>query len=212
MPLPQDNRQFELGNFTGFKTYGLCRVAESFKTLRAAHIVRPVRGSCFAVLDDPEAIDDRGARKPAASGIPPADTSKLTIPRDRNNNFTIGEDGAILECTDVTLEAGQSLWFHWAFARFDWSPSNDFAMFNAYAEGHIDDGPTYAVVLQESLELESMNRWYSDWRVHAWRPARKFHGTLRWIVSNGLSTSLPEHTSGSSARPSALLIDGIDIG
>lgn len=212
MPLPQNNQNFEQGDFGGFTTYGICQIAKDFGAWNHMHTYLPVSGKFFAVLDDPRAIQGDGTRTPEAAAYPPANTSHLTLAPDADNRTTLGTNGAILECADVTIAQGQTLWFHWAFARFDWSPGNDFALFEAYASGQLDRPPTHRIALAQSLELERVNQWYTGWQAYAWRPATPFTGTVRWTVSNGMSSSIPIPRPGADARPSALLLDCIHIG
>lgn len=211
MSVPQRNQVFQQGEFQGYRTYGICRIAKSFSTFQEAHVYQPVRGEYFALLDDPKHIDGDGVRTPRLGDPPAADTSRWVLSPDADNRTTLGVDGAILECADMTIEAGQALWFHWAFARFDWSPANDFAMFAAFKDGDTEQTPGFKVCLAQSIELERQNRWYTDWQVFSWRPAERFQGTIQWIVSNGMSTSLPLPRPGGGARPSALLIDCVDL-
>ncbi|HQU28661.1 MAG TPA: hypothetical protein PKZ24_05855 [Nitrospirales bacterium] len=211
MAVPQDNRFFQRGGFEGFTTYGLCQIVTSFEAYRGVHTFHPVRGEFFAVLDDPRKIDGDGARKKTSRGPKPADTSYLSLSVDSDGRTTVGADGAMLECANVKIDAGKSLWFHWAFSRFDWSPGNDFAVFEAYDGNGTHGSPVYRQLLTQSLDLEKTSQWYSDWRVCAWRPDTNFSGTLRWVVSNGLSTSTGLPRPGGAARPSALLIDCVEI-
>ncbi len=211
MPLPQQNEHFENGDFQGYRTYGICQVAKCFTAFHEIHTFSPVSGSYFAVLDDPRSIDGDGARTAEAAGYPPADTGAWRITPDADGRTTLGKDGAILECRSVRITPGQALWFHWAFLRFDWSPANDFAVFAAYADDKVDQPSTYQAILAQSLELERQNRWYTDWQAFSWRPQTPFSGTLRWIASNGISTSIPLPRPGADARPSALLLDCITI-
>lgn len=209
MPLPNDNRHFQRGDFDGYATHGKCKIAESFKTLHRNHTFQPVRGKFFAQLDDPLDITPKGVRKPG--GVPPANLSHLTIKPDSAGRITRGVDGSVLECPNVTIKSGQALWFHWAFARFDSPPYNDFAMFAAYLPGDVDFvNPVFDTCLVQSLVLESQARSYTDWQAYSWRPEKEFFGTLRWIVANGISTTNGS-TVGGSARPSALLIDCIEL-
>ena len=134
MPLPTTNSYFQDGTLQGFTTEGTVRIVESFDAIHGAHHFCPVRGAHFIVLDDPSKIDGDGARKPAPGDPTPADTTRFTFTPDADNKTTLGVDGAILECRNVLIQPGQTLWFHWAFARFDWSPANDFALFVAYED------------------------------------------------------------------------------
>lgn len=211
MSLPTTNQHFEQGDFRGFTTYGICQVAKDFRAWRDVHTFAPVSGRFFAVLDDPRDVTGDGARTATAAAYPPADTAHYTLSPDADHRTTFGADGAILECCDCTIAPGQSLWFHWAFARFDWSPANDFALFEAYECGDLTKPPTTRILLAQSIELEQMNRWYTDWHACAWRPQTPFNGTVRWVVSNGMSTSNPWPSPGANARPSALLLDCIKI-
>jgi hypothetical protein len=212
MPLPTTNSYFQDGTLQGFTTEGTVRIVESFDAIHGAHHFCPVRGAHFIVLDDPSKIDGDGARKPAPGDPKPADTTRFTFTPDADNKTTLGVDGAILECRNVLIQPGQTLWFHWAFARFDWSPANDFALFVAYEDGRTDGPPAYTCVLAESLVLERQTRWFTDWQAFSWRPATPFNGTLQWIVSNGISTTLPVPRPGGNARPSALLLDCVELG
>ncbi len=211
MPLPRHNAHFEQGDFRGYTTKGICQIAKQFSAFNESRVYLPVSGSYFAVLDDPRDIDGDGARTTEAAAYPPADTTQWSLTPDADGRTTLGSDGAILQCEAVTIEPGQALWFHWAFARFDWSPANDFAVFEAYADHALDQPPLYHVTLVQSLELERQNRWSTEWQVYSWRPAMPFTGTVRWIVSNGLSTSIPLPRPGGKARPSALLLDCVKI-
>ncbi len=211
MPLPTTNSYFQDGTLQGFATEGIVRIVQSFDAIHGAHRYSPVRGAHFIVLDDPAKIDGDGARKPDQGDPKPADTTRFTFPPDADGKTTLGVDGAILECREVTIQAGQTLWFHWAFARFDWSPANDFALFAAYNGANTNAPPVFSRRLAESLELERQNRWFTEWQAFAWCPAATFTGTLRWIVSNGLSTALPVPRPGGDARPSALLLDCVEL-
>lgn len=210
MPLVTDNWEFEKGDLCGFMTQGMCMVAQTFDAFRGTYVFHPVSGQFFAVLDDPRRIDGDGARIVNPGDPKPAALSQYTFTPDVSGQTTLAVDGAILECHNVTVEAGQALWFHWAFARFDWSPANDFAMFAAY-DGSTANEPLYKVYLAQSLELERQGRWYTHWEAFSWRPAKRFCGTLRWIVANGISTSIPLPRPGGNARPSALLLDCIAL-
>lgn len=210
MALPADNRHFESGNLTGFVSYGLCSVVKSFEAYRAIHTYHPVSGEFFALLDDPRRISGDGTRALGPGDPKPVSLSHLTFTPDASGQTTVAVDGAVLECRNVTINAGQALWFHWAFARFDWSPANDFALFTAYP-GDNDSEPIYKACLAQSLELERQNRWATNWEAFSWRPTQRFIGTLRWIVANGISTSIPLPRPGGDARPSALLLDCIDL-
>lgn len=211
MPLPKDNRHFERGDFRGFGTQGMCVVAKCYDAYLGAHTFHPVAGNYFALLDDPRRIDGDGVRVLASDDPKPASLSHLSFTPDANSHTTMATDGALLECRNVTIEQGQALWFHWAFARFDWSPANDFAVFAAYEGSATQEPPIYKVCLAQSLELERQNRWYTNWEACSWRPREKFCGTLRWMVANGLSTSVPLPRPGGDARPSALMLDCIDL-
>lgn len=206
-----DNWEFESGDLRGFRTEGLCAVARTFDAFRGTYVFHPVGGQYFAVLDDPRRIDGDGARDLNPGDPKPAALSQYTFTPDVSGQTTLAVDGATLECRNVTVDVGQALWFHWAFARFDWSPANDFAMFAAY-EGSTVDEPVYKVYLAQSLDLERQGRWYTNWEAFSWRPTKKFCGTLRWIVANGISTSIPLPRPGGDARPSALLLDCIVLG
>ncbi|WP_141654399.1 hypothetical protein [Candidatus Nitrospira nitrosa] len=210
MPYLRDNWEFERGDLSGFSTEGLCRVANTFEAFRGTQVFHPVSGNFFAVLDDPRKVDEDGARVVKPRDPMPAALSHLTFTPDVSGQTTLAVDGAILECPDVTIEAGQALWFHWAFLRFDWSPANDFAMFAAYEKGAAQE-PLYKAYLAQSLELERQQRWYTNWEAFSWRPTRRFCGSLRWIVANGISTSIPLPRPGGDARPSALLLDCIAL-
>ena len=211
MPLPHNNRHFEMGQFNGFTTYGICQIEKSFDTFLRTHTFHPVRGDFFALLEDPRKIDGDGVRKLAPGDPQPVDTSHLSFTPDADGRTTLGVDGAILECQQVTIDVGETLWFHWAFTRFDWSPANDFAVFAAYDGGLTDAQPSYREILTQSIELERQSRWYTDWQAFSWRPGTKFSGTLRWIVSNGISTSVALPRPGGDARPCALLIDCVEL-
>jgi hypothetical protein len=211
MPIPNLNSGFQQGRFDGFVTRGPCAVVKSFQTIHASHTFRPVTGDYFAVMDQPEKIDSDGARRLDPGDPPPIDTSAFTFSPDADGKTTLGIDGAMLECQDVRISAGRSLWFHWAFARFDWSPFNDFAVFTAYPDDRVAAPPFYKEVIIQSIDLERQSRWYADWCVFSWRPETDFRGTVRWIVSNGLSQSIPSPRPGANARPSALLLDCIEV-
>lgn len=211
MPLSPHNQHFETGQFDGFITHGLCQIQKSFGTFLSSHTFLPVRGDFFALLEDPRRIDGDGVRKLAPGDPQPVDTSHLSFTPDADGRNTLGVDGAILECQQVTINVGETLWFHWAFTRFDWSPANDFAVFAAYEGDHVDTQPIFKNVLTQTIALERQNRWYTDWQAFSWRPVTKFSGTLRWIVSNGISTSHALPRPGGSARPSALLIDCVEL-
>ena len=185
-------------------------VVKTFDAFRGTHVFYPVSGQFFAVLDDPQRIDGDGSRVISSRHPKPVSLSQYTFTPDVSGQTTLAGDGAILECCDVTIEAGQAVWFHWAFARFDWSPANDFAMFAAY-EGEPTGEPTYKAYLAQSLELERQGRWYTNWEAFSWRPTKRFCGSLRWIVANGMSTSIPLPRPGGDARPSALLLDCIAL-
>jgi hypothetical protein len=211
MPLPTDNRHFERGDFKGFVTQGMCQIAKSFDAFQGTRTFHPVAGDFFALLEDPRRIDGDGVRALGPGDPKPISLSHLTFMPDAAGQTTLANDGAVLECRDVTIEVGQALWFHWAFARFDWSPANDFAVFAAYSEDGDDDLLVFKVCLAQSLELERQNRWSTNWEAFAWRPTTKFTGTLRWMVVNGISTSVPLPRPGGNARPSALLLDCVDL-
>lgn len=210
MPHSIDNWEFERGNLDGFVTRGMCTVATMFDAFRGTQVFHPVSGRFFAVLDDPRKIDGDGARIVSPGDPKPAALSALTFTPDASGQTTLAVDGAVLECPEVTIEVGQTLWFHWAFLRFDWSPANDFAMFAAYERG-VTEEPTYKAYLAQSLELERQQRWYTNWEAFSWRPTTRFCGSLRWIVANGISTSIPLPRPGGDARPSALLLDCIAL-
>lgn len=210
MPQMADNWEFERGDLSGFETQGMCTVVKTFDAFRGTHVFYPVSGQCFAVLDDPRRIDGDGSRVLSPGYPKPISLSQYTFTPDVSGQTTLAGDGAILECRDVTIEAGQALWFHWAFARFDWSPANDFAMFIA-SDGETAGEPTYKAYLAQSLELERQGRWYTNWEAFSWRPTKRFCGSLRWIVANGMSTSIPLPRPGGDARPSALLLDCIAL-
>lgn len=210
MPHLMDNWEFERGDLSGFTTEGLCAVAKTFDAFRGTYVFHPVSGQFFAVLDDPRKIDEDGARVLRQRDPKPASLSQYTFTPDVSGQTTLAVDGAVLECCDVTIKAGQALWFHWAFARFDWSPANDFALFAAY-DRDAQDEPVYKAYLAQSLELERQGRWYTNWEAFSWRPTKRFCGSLRWIVANGISTSIPLPRPGGDARPSALLLDCIAL-
>jgi len=212
MPLPTRNPYFQDGTLDGLVTHGAVRIVESFDAIHHAHRFLPVRGAYLIVLDDPWNIDGDGSRAPAPGDPPPADTSKFSLLPDANGQTTLGVDGAILECREVVLTPGQTLWFHWAFARFDWNPANDFALFTASSGSGAAAQVVCTLPLIQSIELERQSRWYTDWQVCSWRPTEPFSGTLRWIVSNGISTTVPIPRPGGGARPSALLLDCIEVG
>jgi len=210
MPQLTDHWEFERGDLRGFTTEGLCTVVKTFDAFKRTHVFHPVSGQFFAVLDDPRRIDGEGARVLNPGEPNPVSLSQYTFSPDVSGQTTLAVDGATLECRNVTVEVGQALWFHWAFTRFDWSPANDFAMFAAY-EGSAVDEPVYKVYLAQSLDLERQGRWYTNWEVFSWRPTKRFCGSLRWIVANGISTSIPLPRPGGDARPSALLLDCIAL-
>jgi hypothetical protein len=210
MPLPTDNRHFESGNLNGFVTHGMCLVVKSFDAYLSTHTYQPVSGKCFALLEDPRRINGDGVRVLGPGDPKPVSLSHLSFTPDASGQTTMAVDGAILECRNVTINVGQALWFHWAFARFDWSPANDFSMFAAY-EGDTSQIPIYRVYLAQSLDLERQNRWHTNWEAFSWRPTKKFCGRLQWIVANGISTSVPLPRPGGDARPSALLLDCVDL-
>lgn len=210
MPRSMDNWEFEKGNLDGFVTQGLCAVAKTYDAFMGTHVFHPVSGTFFAVLDDPHKVDEDGARVMKPTDPKPAELSHFTFTPDVMGQTTLAVDGAILECPEVTIEAGQALWFHWAFLRFDWSPANDFAMFAVYEKGTAHQ-PLYKAYLAQSLELEHQQRWYTNWEAFSWRPTTRFCGNLRWIVANGISTSIPLPRPGGDARPSALLLDRIAL-
>lgn len=210
MPQSSDNWQFEQGDLSGFVTQGSCTVAKTFDAFKGTYVFHPVSGKYFAVLDDPRRVDGEGARVLRPGDPKPARLAQYTFTPDVSGQTTLAVDGALLECRNVTVEAGQALWFHWAFARFDWSPANDFAMFAAY-EGETTQEPMYKAYLAQSLELERQQRWYTNWEAFSWRPTKRFCGSLRWIVANGISTSIPLPRPGGDARPSALLLDCIAL-
>ena len=211
MPGTTDNWEFERGDLSGFKTQGMCSVVKTFDAFRETYVFHPVSGQFFAVLDDPHRIDGDGSRVVQPGNPKPAALSQYTFTPDVSGQTTLAVDGAVLECCNVTIKAGQVLWFHWAFARFDWSPANDFAMFAAYDQDTQDE-PIYKAYLAQSLELERQGRWYTNWEAFSWRPTTRFCGTLRWMIANGISTSIPLPRPGGDARPSALLLDCIALG
>jgi hypothetical protein len=174
------------------------------------HTYQPVSGNFFALLEDPWRIDGVGMRVFSPGDPKPVSLSHLTFAPDADGRTTMAVDGAVLECRNVTINVGQVIWFHWAFARFDWSPANDFAMFTAY-EGDTSQPPIYRTYLAQSLELERQGRWYTNWEAFSWRPTNRFCGTLQWIVANGISTSVPLPRPGGEARPSALLLDCVGL-
>jgi len=211
MPLPSANSYFQDGTLQGFGTQGAVRIVQSFDAIYGAHRFEPIRGMHFIVLDDPAKIDGDGTRTPSPGDPKPADTRRFTFAPDADGRTTLAADGAILECADVSIQPNQTLWFHWAFTRFDWSPANDFALFAAYHGGHTGGSPTFTCLLAESLQLERQNRWFTEWQAFSWRPTTAFNGTLLWIVSNGISTTIPTPRPGANARPSALLLDGVEL-
>jgi hypothetical protein len=211
MPLPEDNTCFEKGTFEGFATQGLCRVMKEFPAFMNVDQLRPFRGQYVAVLDDPHKIDSDGARRLDPTDPLPADTSPFGFPNDAAGRVTIGVDGAILECRDVTIEAGQAIWFHWRFARFSWSPFNAFALFETSANEMPGTDPVHRAILAQSIQLEDQNVLYTPWTAYAWRPTARFSGTLRWVVSSGFSTTNPSAMGRVSGRPGALLIDSIEL-
>jgi hypothetical protein len=211
MPLSTDNWEFEQGNLDGFVTQGMCMIVKSFDAFRGTQVFHPVSGKYFAVLDDPRKVDEDGSRVMKARDPKPVALSHLTFTPDASGQTTLAVDGAVLECSDVTIEVGQALWFHWAFLRFDWSPANDFAMFAAYDDRETSQELIYKAYLAQSLELERQQRWYTNWEAFSWRPTKRFCGSLRWIVANGISTSIPLPRPGGDARPSALLLDCIAL-
>lgn len=210
MPLSTDNWEFERGDLSGFVTHGICMVAKTFDAFGGTQVFHPVSGRFFAVLDDPRKIDGDGVRVVSSRDPKPVSLSHLTFTPDASGQTTMAVDGAVLECANVTIEAGQALWFHWAFLRFDWSPANDFALFAAYP-GDTASEPIYKAYLVQSLELERQNRWFTNWEAFSWRPTQRFTGALQWIVANGISTSVPLPRPGGDARPSALLLDRIAL-
>ncbi len=211
MPGTTDNWEFERGDLNNFETQGMCSVVNTFDAFRGTYVFHPVSGQYFAVLDAPHQIDGDGARVMQPGNPKPAALSQYTFTPDVSGQTTLAADGAVLKCCDVTIKAGQALWFHWAFARFDWSPANDFAMFVAY-DRDTQNEPIYKMYLAQSLELERQGRWYTNWEAFSWRPTTQFCGSLHWIVANGISTSIPLPRPGGNARPSALLLDCIALG
>lgn len=168
----------------------------------------------FCLLDDPALVDRNGVRIPAGGDIEePVDTTSYHFDFDFGSKV-MGIDGAVLEASDVTIPAGKQLRFFWLFLPYDTSDANfcDFALFHVYQDGQADpDNPLYETVLattfRQSLSWQEA-RWPENGPLD-----HDFHGSLCWVSSNGLRyvgdppASIP---AAASARPSALLIGGID--
>lgn len=170
----------------------------------------------FWLLDDPVLVDpnSNGIRIPAGGDIEaPVDTTSYRFDFDFGSKV-MGTDGAVLEASDVKIPAGKQLRFFWLFLPYDTSDANfcDFALFHVYQNGQVDSSHPLCEMVLATTFRQSLNwqeaRWPEDGPLD-----HDFHGSLCWVCSNGLRyvgdppASIP---AASRARPSALLIGGID--
>ncbi len=209
MSIPSDNNTFSLGDFSGYQVDGRCKVVDFFDyhspfSTNVTRIKPFGTGHYFALLDDPTLVDANGSRLKDPALPTPADTSGISFKDDFG--ITSGIDGAILEALDVSIPKGKRLQFRWRFLCYDTSAGqiNDFSLFDAI----FDSGQlAHRKVLAQSSDLSGGG--ITGWATWNWQPEADFHGTLRWVASNGTQQNPPVANSSSRARPSALLLDSI---
>ena len=209
MPIPSANNTFSRGDFSGYRVDGRCKVVDSFDyhSPFSTNVtrVRPFgTGHFFALLDDPELVDADGSRLNDPALPTPADTSGVTFRDDFG--ITSGIDGAVLEALDVSIPKGKCLQFRWRFLCYDTNAGqiNDFCLFDAIS----DSGDlAHRKVLAQSSDLSGGG--ITGWATWNWQPETDFHGTLRWVASNGTKQNPPVFNASNRARPSALLLDSI---
>jgi hypothetical protein len=226
MPLPSNNRHFEKGTLAGYKAShkDLVKAVSSFK--KGTRTFGPVSFNgdngqgFFAQLEDPEApqlVNQDGERVVVGAAVS-AGTIEI---KHTGGAVTIGNDGVFLECADVTIPAGASLVFCYAFFNFDPNDnSNDFAVFHAYKNDDLTKAPTQFVLdykkrvgLKQGTAKLTEIRKFEGWTEVAWTPGARFQGTMRWIVCNGqyLQTVNQATSALKNAWPSCLLLDAIDV-
>lgn len=176
----------------------------------------PCDGGWFVRIDDPRAIDSDGLRTPEAQAAANDFTNVAWLPHlHPDDTLTYGGKGAWLECQNVNVPKGKTLWFRYAFLRFGSLPANAFAALLAFPAG-ADPLPLVWIFDVKQLEEDQFGANQTEWTecfVNDINASADFLGTIRWVVGTGHNVAdkqaIPDGTR--FARPGCLLIDEIGV-